>query len=995
MKVTHFLKTTLPLALALSLLQSCGGPGTSNAELSISRSFVTTAGSLGAGGFIVMGESSTKKFVMTLSGSTQGKIQLDKGIWKFTAIGWDGTTPFSGNTLCGSVPSVDLSGDVATVEISVDTTACSSATLISELNVKSLAPVACDIFYTYSLPTNTFTALTSSFSPSFCSSLPNDYRSEFTKYRLQAVSSTLGEAAGFISECKDLSAPSPLNIPTSKVPLLVKFYKSDADCTVNRASQNYLFQNGILAGSPNFDQHMNSAGTFMVLSSGRTKRGKSPFMSEIPRLTCGSSGSFTDCLQEPTLSAHVNVPFFGKYFHDQIILKGVDPTITSCLPSIISSNFFSTDTCEVEDREVRIRPYRNELLCQSNPFYEVNSTIKDIYQRNGKIYVLRYVNSPTNKTFVAIYSKTGKKIADQEIGTTQYEQIAASSNGSKIILIDATNAYTINVNADGSFTGGSIHSGKGGSQVEIDPAGNYYFISTDANIKSYSFSAPGGGSMVDSKTISDNVYKMALGLNGYLYVLDTTNKNLYKGQVTSTGMINSSITTAITNFGAQSVSEMAISDLGIVYLYGAGNYYSYAGTLSAPQNISSQTTNPVGIAIVDNKVLFAEYSGIDVYNDGGNALISNFSGNCNETMTVTLGTATKNLVMESVQDLAFHGLFDDGFRMIGRTHFTNIDQPFYYFQSLSHSGGDGVRTGGMLERAQEMLGPEAIGGLLSEYGTCNDVKAAAPFTKNVTLLEEAINRTHSISLSIALTSETLNSFICHDTDPEGLGCSPSSYDFVIEFTHSDSERREKNRIKIKCGKQLGTFESAEVEISPSEIRRELLVWNTSAPEKARYENYSLTQDTKKRAEIIRLIKNDTNVLTARKIEVELEGVYKRASATQYELNANDVFTSRYDIKDTLANFELNSSWINNGSTISFDTVRSSSDFNSSASTEQAVACASRSETNLSGTSNSCYFTTLPSYQMSKGLGLSVDDLSIDNANHLMNTLPGVFELPLN
>lgn len=992
MNVKHFFKATLPLALALPLLQSCGGPGTSNAELSISRSFATTAGLLGAGGFIVMGESSTKKFVMTLSGGTQGKVQLDKGIWKFTAVGWDGATPFSGNTLCGSVPSVDLSSETASVEISVDTTACSSASLISELNVKSLAPVACDIFYTYSQPTNTFTALTSAFSPSFCNSLPNDYRSEFTKYRLQAVSSTLGEAAGFISECKDLSAPSPLNIPTSKVPLLVKFYKSDADCTLNRASQNYLFQNGILAGSPNFDQHMNSAGTFMVLSSGRTKRGKSPFMSEIPRMTCGSNGSFTDCLSEPTLSAHVNVPFHGKYTNDQVILKGVDPAITSCQPSIISSNFFSTDTCEVEDREVRIQPYRNELLCQSNPMYEGSANIKDIYQRNGLIYVLRYITSPS-KTFVAVYTKTGKKIFDKEIGSTQYEQIAANSNGSKIILINATDAYAIYVNPDGTFSG-NVHSGKGGSQVEIDLAGNYFFVSTTATIKSYPFANP-AGSYIESKDISSgNVSKMSFGMNGYLYVLNSTYQ-LFKGQVTTAGLINSSISSPVENFSAQSITEMAVSDIGKLYLYGAGNYYSYAGTLSAAQNIAAQVTSPVGIAVLENKVLFAEYSGIDVYNDGANALISNYSGNCNEPMVVTLGTTTKALTMESVQNLTFHGLFEDGFRMIGRTFFSNTDKPFYYFQSLSHHGGDGVRTGGMLERAQEMLGPEAIGGLLSEYATCNDVKAAAPFTKNVTLVEEAINRTHSISLSITLTSETMNSFICNDTDPTGAGCS-TPYDFIIEFAHSDAERREKNRIKIKCGKQLGTFESAEIELDGSETRRELLVWNTSVPETARYENYSLSQDSKTRAEIIRLIKNDTNVLKARKIEVELDGVYKRASATQYELDASNFFTSRYDISDTLANFDSNNSWINMANTISFSDMRSNLDF-SSGPTLQAMSCASRSEVSLSGTNQtSCSFNTLPGYPMSKGtnLDLSIMDLNIEDSSHIMNTLPVVFELPM-
>lgn len=999
MRPLTFFLSILPLTVMLPLLTSCGGPATSSAQLSVSPSFIST--SPFSGGFIVVGESSTgKKFSMSIVGSNESKVSLDKGIWKFSAVGWDGGAsdkPFEGSTQCGSVSNIDLSADTATVEIKVDAATCLTANTISEVNIKSLSPVACDIFYNYSAPTNTFTALSPSFSPSFCNSLPNAYRSEFKQYRIQSMNILNGvQSPGFISECKSLSTPTPLNVPMLKVPLLVKFFKEESDCNNNRLAQNYYFGEGISAGSPNFDQLLSSSGTHLLLSSSRTKRGKSPFMNEIPRITCGSNGSYAECVPEPTLNAHVNVRFHSDHYNDQTILKGINPLVSNCLPTVLgASKYFSTDTCKVEEREVSIQPYRNQLTCQANPFYSGPFTIKDIYHRNGKTYILRYQNSPTFKDFVAVYSKTGKLLADYEIGSTQYEEIAVSNDGSKIVLINATDAYTISIAANG-LPSGVVRSGKGGSQVEINLEGTYFFVASNADVKSYGFSSV---ALVDTKTVASDVLSMSFGKNGYLYVTDTTNKNLYKSMVSNTGVI-ADLSTIMTNFSAIPVTEITAADNGKLYLYAAPSYYSYNGTLSSQYDISANTGTPVGMAVIDNKVFFAEANELNAYLDFTSTLVS-AKGNCSESLSIALGDVTKTVFFESIQDQPLLPIFEDGINLIGRNTFSNTDKPFYYFQSLSHHG-DGIRTGGKLERIQEMLSPEAIGGLLSNFATCADVKAAAtaavPFSKTIVLVEESLNKQMNIIVSLAPTTEVINTFICDDSDPNSAGCAGSKYDFVINFSHNDGERREKNRIKLKCGKQLGTFESAELEYLPtSETRKELLVWNTSSDVKARFESYSLDQDTMKRAEVIRLEKADTNLIKSRTVQVELNGLNKSGSVSQYEISSNSVLTSRFHLGDTLVNFNAGGVTTLPGTSYSFDDIALNESFASTPAIAEAKSYSTISGISIYGTTSSGgYFGSISYPYTSLLIEHSISGLNIDDPSHPLVLGPtdtgAVFEL---
>ena len=984
----------LPL-LSLPLLQSCGGPATSTANLSVSSSFVATAGSLGLGGYVVVGENETtsKRFVLTLAGSTQTKVQLEKGRWKFAAIGWDGNAPFEGNTVCGSVPTTDLNTDTSTVEIAVTSAACSSAALISELNVKSIAPLACDIFYNYNQSTNAFSPLSTAFSDTFCSALPNDYRSDFSNYRLQALNiNNIGqESAGFSSECKLLSTVTPLSLPSNKVPLLVKFFKNSDDCTNNRGAQTYLFKNGLSSGSPNFDHMFNYNGTRLLLSSARTKRGKSPFMSEIPRVLCGANGSFTDCLSEPVLNAHINVPFHNNDNREITVLKGVNPLVNACDPNTIlsGSKYFSAETCNVKEREVKIKPIRNELLCQATPFFPATGTysIKDMYQREGKTYILWYADSPTYKSKISVYAKTGKKINEYELNTNIYDEFAVSSDGSKIVAVNGTDAFFITIN--GGVPSGNVLSGKGGNQVEIDPSGSYFYVATGSYVKGYSSIGTLMSSVEPQPTLT--VPFISMPGNGYIYVINE-NMEVRKASASAGG---------IGTFGA-AIDVLAwipdsftVSGGKAYYQKNTELYYSiFDGNL--PSNTMSLSAGAIATSIMDGKVYFAKDQGLAVYVNGATNTLLSTANNCLETITVSLGGATKSLAIESLQSQPLLPIWSDGLRLLGRRYFNDTDKPFYYFDSLADHD-DGVRTGGRLERIQEMLGPEALGGFLSQYNTCAEVKAAAPFTRNHTFVDESKGEIMDFTLSVDANAfnEIMPNYICNDTDPSASSCS-TPYDLILNFSHSDSNRREKMRIKLKCGSQKGTFESADVEYSPSDIRKELLVWNTMSDTQGRFEEYTLEQDTRKRGTLLRLEKMPSYGVLARWIEVELSGSQKTGSVSQFETSGGYVYTSRISVSNNLNDFNLGSSTPLQNVSYSFNDIVDNLDFFSGYFAE-GKAFTSSSSTDIYGTTGSGgYFTSRSVLTSSKGIPLSINDMNIDDSSHPLVLTPvdpgAIFEL---
>lgn len=987
MKIQSMIKF-LPL-LSLPLLQSCGGPATTDAKLSVSSSFVATAGSLGLGGYIVVGENEKtgKKFSLAMAGSTQSSIQLEKGPWKFSAVGWDGNTPFEGNSVCGSVASTDLKDDKATVEISVTAAGCSSATLLSELSVKSIAPLACDIFYNYNQNTNTFSALSTAFSDSFCGSLPNDYRSDFSHYRIQALNiNQLGqESAGFASECKLLTTVTPLSLPTNKVPLLVKFFKNSDDCTNSRGAQTYLFKEGLSFGSPNFDHMFNYNATRLLLSSARTKRGKSPFMAEIPRITCGANGSYADCFNEVIVDGHINVPFHGSSNGDQIVLKGVNPSITACTPAIMNSKFYFTETCSVDEGRVRIQPQRNELLCQATPFYQSGFNIKDMYFRNNKLYILRR-DTGVYKDFVAVYNLKGKKLAEYDLGATDHSKFAVSADGSKMVGYSTSQLHTYNIL--GNTITPASHGLSGITNIEIHPDGTYIYAAYGALLKSYTFAA----GFVNQQNLTNSIAQLNIG-GGYIYAVESGNNAIHLTALTSNGMLGSDFV-PVQGIMPSDVQSMTVTDASKVYYHDGTGVRASASSLSfgASVDVSMWSTSPVGMAVFENKLYLANNNGLYVLDPTTGNPISANTGNCAESITFTLGTASKTLSVVSHQNQPLNPLYNEAYSLIGRTFFNDTNFNFYYFQSLAHND-EGVRTGGKLDRIQEMLSPEALGGFLSEFATCNDVKAAAPFTRDYTYFDESVGKTMPFHLSVTPGSEFMSPYICDDSDAGGAACTTAAayaYDLILNFSHTGIDRREKMRIKLKCGAKKGSFESADVEFSPSEIRKELLLWNTNSDEFARFERYSLDQDTRKRAEVVKVQKADYDLLHARTVQVELNGSNKSGSVSEFEITTDDLLHSRIYASDTLTNFNNGSAATLPGFNFSLNDLKGNLSFSDLPAIAEAKAYTPRTNTSVNGnTTVGGYFTPISNTSVSKGFFLSVTDLNIESSSNYMVVAPNV------
>src|SRR5206468_292331 len=100
------------------------------------------------------------------------------------------------------------------------------------------------------------------------------------------------------SKCYDLATTPSIDVPFSKIPLEVRFYPDLLSCA-NPASPNYnyRFPNGIDQGGPLFDSMIATSTTpkTLVLPTSITRRGKSPFMSIIPQVMCGSGN---DCIPQ-------------------------------------------------------------------------------------------------------------------------------------------------------------------------------------------------------------------------------------------------------------------------------------------------------------------------------------------------------------------------------------------------------------------------------------------------------------------------------------------------------------------------------------------------------------------------------------------------------------------------------------------------------------------------------------------------------------------------
>ena len=984
------------MCLILAILAGCSG-GQTTAQLEVSTASITT-GSL-AGGFMVIGENAAgRKFSVAVAGTNQTKIKLEAGVWKFAAVGWDGgptAKPFEGTSYCGGLSDFNLSEQNATINLDISSTNCSSPLLTNIQFKPSFKILGCDIFYSYDSAIDSFSPLAADHSISFCdkTEMIADYVTKFENYRITALSiaSATDIKPAFTSVCKAMRTDI-MALPTGKFPFMVSLYKNEADCMNMRGAQTYNFYYGFSDGNAIFDSLLSPGTQSLLLATANTKRGKSPFMTEIPRINCGSYPNLTDCMAEPAPSAHINVGFNRHHHDEQILLKNINPLINVCPATILSdSKFFDTDSCEVEDRSVRIKPYRNEFMCQSSAqefAYFQAQTISDIHLKGNRVYFLK--NDGTN-TFVAFYTDKGKFIDEFNIGPLSggYAlKMAVSADGSKMVLANSAKIFFYTLAGSGYTPAGSATMTV--QDLEINATGTFLYTLISGSVQARSLSTP--NTVLSTLTLTNPITDLKFR-NGYLYVLENSPLNpdfIHKAPATDGAIgATSPVMGAAANFEFFEVTPKKL------VVFSTTNYHMKDLTTGVESTHISHTgsgiSTPFAGTVIKDRVLLASSSKIRMIEFEGTTNDAVLTGNCSETVTVAYGGVTKALVIESKEDQPLDMLFRDGLDFLGRRFFADIDKPFYYFQNLAHN--DERTTGGELRRVQEMLSPQALGGFLPEYQTCSDVVAAAPFIKNAVYRDETTGETMGFTLKVSKSTEAMSDFNC----ASDIGLCPASpnnlYDLQIEFekTTGDMERM---KLKLKCGKEIGSFESFESE--SGRIGRELYVYYTENDNSARYEKYSFDIEDQKRAEVVKVYKEDAETVKARKIQVSVDmSLYKQASVLEFTRTSTHLFENRFDINTPVPNFlDSNATIIFPYSGITFNDARDNYEMYANVESMLAKTCTTVGNANPNGTHvANCNFTTFDPSPLSMGSGLTLRprEYDIENPTHIMST--GVFEIP--
>jgi hypothetical protein len=362
-----FVKTSLTTLLILPVLlglTACGSksPG---GTLEVSQSFAITNTSYG-GGLIISGEhlATGKTFSHSIQDSKEMRIQLDQGVWKISAVGWDGGNAnlpqlFAGDPYCGSV-NANLATASTVIDLTISKDNCNSSEFTGDLsgNLQELkAIVSCNSFFVPGITPQDLiltSIINNPGSEYFCDSAEVDLRSEVKSIKIYAVEKLPDQSAsaGFSSECianttQTVALPSTSGIfklPVSNLPLKITTFK---DNLCQKPLAFYQFEKGLKATYSDFDHLLfnttsNPSRMNLLLPGNQTRRGYSPFMALMPAILNNSGVPFET---QPTISTPI-AQLNGKVGSNISHIKGP----TSCNTLTLSSNIVSTSCSVLPDK---------------------------------------------------------------------------------------------------------------------------------------------------------------------------------------------------------------------------------------------------------------------------------------------------------------------------------------------------------------------------------------------------------------------------------------------------------------------------------------------------------------------------------------------------------------------------------------------------------------------------------------------------------------------
>ncbi len=991
---------TIILLFFATILVGCGAAGKSSATLQVSQAFALTNPNFG-GGLIIIGEGPNgKKFSIPLDTTKQATIDLDKGSWTFSVIGWDGdynNYKFQGERHCGFTQ-VDLASTEQTVSLSASPAGCYDPAFIAAVDVRSITTNACGSFYNYDSDTNTWSDVTEAVVPAYCSDpdYPSDYRRKATYLRVFALAANNGNVTtSFASTCQEISE-APLYLPTKKFPLMIKLYNSAMDCT-NKVNDNipYMFPNGLIAGNSNFDQIFFSGANKLLLSDSMTRRGKSPFMDMMPRILCDGA----DCLSdpEPTKALHVN--WWGDY-NDQLIAKKTTLTSVPTCQFTYPSQYFGISDCQLKDGNVYAKFNRNVFTCQeaTSPFQSQDAA----YVKGDKIYVLDNDNVDPYHSRITIYSLAGKKLTSVTANVSNLTNIAVDSNGN-IFAANGTTTVKKWTSSNNFITEHSSLTFTDNVDILDVDAGYIYVNSTAYGVKSYPISNIGAG-YISLRHVSNPIQDIRVNSNN-IYVLsyDGTNSDIHKQSI---NISNGSSTGSFSNFEAPFLT-LPSSDYSNFWVDGATATMAMVTTLGDVKSYSSSNGSPIAgesisspispVAIIEKDGLKYVFSANAIKVFSGTSPLTvhdnQNSGICNDTTsTFTAGAVYTLGGLESIQDDAIYRIYETGLEFLGRR---TLETPasYTYFPHLRDDDDD-VRTGGYLGNITDMLGPKQIGGFFSGYSNCSAlvadaVVAGGSITRSQTFVDPKDFSVKTYSATVSAFNGPRASFIRCDANPAG-SCSPNNYQLKVTVTGNN----EKGEMKLNCGEKAGEFEF--LESNPGQTYRNLTLWNTNTDNYARYEKYELadeTNPTQTWVSLSKVQKSASNLLWGREVRSEITSGWIQSDVKELKLindSGDKYITAAFHISETPTIYgNATNSQLYAQPSVLFDDVRDHSSFYTDGTVlgigTNPHACISQGSTEMDETNealNCESFATSNSTTMSKSGSLSLSIGSIWNVGTL-------------
>jgi hypothetical protein len=326
-------KTSNLLSLFLLLLAAaCGEGGKSSASLKVSQNFIMSAPYFG-GGFLIQGRNAltNESFVFDLSNGAEVKQTLSKGTWTFSAIGWDGSTKFSGTPYCGHAQK-NLALDSEVVDISISALGCSHDffskgyvdTSSSPQTFKKLGYLStCGTFTAVEVTPETSilaSLVTATTDFRFCannqeqSSDVKSFKIYALKKNLTEATHTLASASACISSANgafDLRSQD-IRLPYGGLPFAIVAY-AEVNCPAAERVAQFDFMQGLASEtSGEFDKRLFTDGgnalttpftpiavdataTKLFLPGNETKRAISPLAHLRPAILCDDGSTTFKC----------------------------------------------------------------------------------------------------------------------------------------------------------------------------------------------------------------------------------------------------------------------------------------------------------------------------------------------------------------------------------------------------------------------------------------------------------------------------------------------------------------------------------------------------------------------------------------------------------------------------------------------------------------------------------------------------------------------------